>query len=88
MSLFTTLRYPIDINFRIEDLNRMPSSVLALWWSYCQRHYFAASNRARIPCKPDRIHIYLINSTRKAVRILMLAKLKEDLEHYDNLRHT
>lgn len=32
MSLFDVLRYPLDINFTVEDLNRIPCSILNEWW--------------------------------------------------------
>ena len=35
MSLFDVIRYPIDINFRLEDLERIPSKILTDWWSEC-----------------------------------------------------
>jgi hypothetical protein len=32
MSLFDIIRYPIDINFRLEDLERIPCNILDEWW--------------------------------------------------------
>lgn len=32
MSLFDVIRYPIDINFRVEDLDRIPTKLLQSWW--------------------------------------------------------
>jgi len=32
MSLFDVIRYPIDVNFRLEDLEHIPSNILNEWW--------------------------------------------------------
>lgn len=32
MSLFDIIKYPIDIRFRLEDLERIPSNILDEWW--------------------------------------------------------
>lgn len=31
MSLFDIIKYPIDIRFRLEDLERIPSNILWIW---------------------------------------------------------
>ena len=35
MSLFDVIKYPIDISFRLEDLERIPSDILKEWWKEC-----------------------------------------------------
>lgn len=87
MNIFTAIKYPVDEDFRIEDLKRIPTRVLEAWWHWSFYKMYGGENRARIPPWPERIHIYLNNSTRKKVRAIMLRKLKSMLEDYDNGQH-
>lgn len=83
MTIFTAIKYPIDINFRTEDLERIPTSVLWCWWGWSFDKLYGGDDRARIPAHPIRIHMYLNNSTQKKIRAIMLRKLKNMLEEWD-----
>lgn len=79
MSLFDVIKYPIDINYRVEDLQRIPEAILNNWWIGSFYKLYGGNNRARIPAEPIRISMYMKNSTRKYIREIMLRRLKQDI---------
>lgn len=83
MSIFSVIKYPVNINFTVEHLEALPKPVLRRFWNVARTCYHHWENRARIPCEPHRISIYLNNSTPKIVRTLLLIRLHRMIQELD-----
>ena len=72
MSLFDTIRYPVDENFRREDIERLPLELIADWCRYDIGMMSATSSAAALG--------FLMYSTEDQQRDALLKLRKRILE--------
>ena len=90
MSLFDLIRYPVDIDFIPEDLDRLPKEVLLKWWGEMADDIVASRRPTysyqylmqNVAASTGRMHGYFIHR-KKEFREDSLKKLKQIIEDHE-----